>query len=597
MINSIKMQILLFPAIFFVDLRGVFRKLTSKTNTTRASVIGIIPKKVALTVEKSYTNFTKTFPTCKFLLRIITEFSECGEFDSKLADACETVDWTPRYYFDRESGQCRMFWSSGCTSESANNFRNLSSCQERCEQRQSELRAHPSRSDFLTVVVLNSKEETFPSDSPSRCLKPKESGKCSETYPAYYYNLEMHRCEPFVYSGCGGNSNRFLTLRQCQSVCSKFSGLSRRYSIASHNLIWNFLCKMLNLDKFTGRCERFWYSGCGGNENRFYDLVTCESVCRAVMTTTFSSNALHPKVCFQPIQKGKCMNKTRRSVQRWAYDHVKLRCVTFDYAGCNGNENRFATEFACNMNCKGLKLPLNERCMNYPNWGYCNHLNYRWFYNLTKGTCQQFLWGGCDDGNENRFETFEICQQSCEIPTENVCMEPLDRGHWCEPMSSRYYYNIDSKLCKGFHYTGCGNSRNIFMTKQEYKGVKPPEKHVVVVHKVLNAASIPNLKTDDQWMEYGQCVGFRYSSPNLFLIRLNVKNVIIVKAYRYILQTLTSTDGDEKCFLVHPWLKGLHLYSWFFTIDQRPDIISKQSLNQTTAALIILPPNDCHSIC
>ncbi|VDN33363.1 unnamed protein product [Gongylonema pulchrum] len=63
------------------------------------------------------------------------------------------------------------------------------------------------------------------------------------------------------------------------------------------------------------------------------------------------------------------------------------------------------------------------------------------------------------------------------------------------------------------------------------------------------------------------------------------------------IQVLTTTNGDEKCRLVQPWLHGSHHYSWFFSIDRWPYSASRQAANQTVAALIILPPNDCHSIC
>lgn len=32
-------------------------------------------------------------------------------------------------------------------------------------------------------------------------------------------------------------------------------------------------------DSDQGRCSRFWYSGCGGNENRFEMLKDCERLC------------------------------------------------------------------------------------------------------------------------------------------------------------------------------------------------------------------------------------------------------------------------------------------------------------------------------
>ncbi|EYC10510.1 hypothetical protein Y032_0055g2595 [Ancylostoma ceylanicum] len=36
---------------------------------------------------------------------------------------------------------------------------------------------------------------------------------------AYYYDRALRRCEPFVYSGCGGNENNFVSYRDCKRGC------------------------------------------------------------------------------------------------------------------------------------------------------------------------------------------------------------------------------------------------------------------------------------------------------------------------------------------------------------------------------------------
>ncbi|VDK25329.1 unnamed protein product, partial [Anisakis simplex] len=140
-------------------------------------------------------------------------------------------------------------------------------------------------------------------------------------------------------------------------------------------------------------------------------------------------------------------------------------CETFTFSGCGGNANRFASLYSCKSHCDGLIRPKSPQCAYYPDWGPCNQLRYMWFFNMSRGTCDQFLWGGCA-GNTNRFESFELCQITCEEPgnVHDICTEPLDRGKWCQPMSNRYYYNSQSKTCKGFHYTGCGTSANNFLS-------------------------------------------------------------------------------------------------------------------------------------
>ncbi len=51
------------------------------------------------------------------------------------------------------------------------------------------------------------------------CLQSVQSGSCQHNYPAYYYDRQSAICKPFVWSGCDGNSNRFLTLQQCEQTC------------------------------------------------------------------------------------------------------------------------------------------------------------------------------------------------------------------------------------------------------------------------------------------------------------------------------------------------------------------------------------------
>lgn len=37
--------------------------------------------------------------------------------------------------------------------------------------------------------------------------------------------------------------------------------------------------------------------------------------------------------------------------EAWTYDSDRRACVTFTYGGCEGNENRFETEEECNASC------------------------------------------------------------------------------------------------------------------------------------------------------------------------------------------------------------------------------------------------------
>ena len=43
----------------------------------------------------------------------------------------------------------------------------------------------------------------------------------------------------------------------------------------------------------------------------------------------------------------------------------------------------------------------------------CSEYVPSWGYNTSTGQCEQFIYGGCDEGNDNKFLTEEACMQNC----------------------------------------------------------------------------------------------------------------------------------------------------------------------------------------
>ncbi|KAF2343835.1 Pancreatic trypsin inhibitor Kunitz domain, partial [Trinorchestia longiramus] len=51
--------------------------------------------------------------------------------------------------------------------------------------------------------------------------------------------------------------------------------------------------------------------------------------------------------CSQPLTKGMC----RASFRRFFHNSSSGRCEEFDYGGCQGNDNNFATMQECQQRC------------------------------------------------------------------------------------------------------------------------------------------------------------------------------------------------------------------------------------------------------
>ncbi|XP_029361069.1 collagen alpha-6(VI) chain-like isoform X1 [Echeneis naucrates] len=51
------------------------------------------------------------------------------------------------------------------------------------------------------------------------CSLRQEPGRCRNFALRWFFDSGRGRCSPFWYSGCGGNDNRFMTQRECESFC------------------------------------------------------------------------------------------------------------------------------------------------------------------------------------------------------------------------------------------------------------------------------------------------------------------------------------------------------------------------------------------
>ncbi|XP_042318262.1 papilin-like [Sceloporus undulatus] len=163
------------------------------------------------------------------------------------------------------------------------------------------------------------------------CLLPSDQGDCDARFPRFFFNSTSGKCEKFIYGGCGGNANNFVTKEKCLRVCAGEDVCllpSDQGDCDAH--IPRFF-----YNSASGECEKFIYGGCGGNENNFLNKEECLQVC---------SGKDH---CLLPPNPGDC----RDQYPRFFYNPAARRCQKFVYNGCGGNKNNFHTREDCLRVC------------------------------------------------------------------------------------------------------------------------------------------------------------------------------------------------------------------------------------------------------
>ncbi|CAL1571279.1 unnamed protein product [Knipowitschia caucasica] len=144
-----------------------------------------------------------------------------------------------------------------------------------------------------------------------------------------------------------------------------------------------------------------------------------------------------------------------------------------------------------------------DRCSLPSRVGMCKAAFRRWFFDSDSGSCQRFIFGGCD-GNDNNFQSQEECEAACplraavneeekppvkaylnalppqtslseDFPEPNemsqeqfseLCAAPPVVGP-CRAAFPRWFYSSTNSRCELFIYGGCRGNKNNYRDEKE----------------------------------------------------------------------------------------------------------------------------------
>nr|XP_054920042.1 papilin-like isoform X5 [Dermacentor andersoni] len=349
--------------------------------------------------------------------------------------------------------------------------------------------------EFDEACPLPSAEDPSLTEVPSgkeMCFLDPKAGFCSDQQTIYYYDRHSRSCKNFSFTGCGANDNHFLTQQECVDKCEKpleearvqpaepeatqcpqlsACGLACPHCCQRRDEDGCIICSCLATEMDgplkEASCLPTPEQCPGGCQNREASESCFACECPAPDGTM--KPALDP--CRLPMDPGRCNNDTQ---ERYYYNSQTGLCETFEYGGCDGNENNFVELDSCKARCEDV-------CSQPQDPGPCYAYLRRFYYDKSQDRCLPFIFGGCL-GNGNNFYTSAQCNRHCRshiaedgtlVMDRGLCHLPLEEG-LCDPSSGdsaaaklpeiRFYYDVQKEECVRFNYHGCGGNDNNFRT-------------------------------------------------------------------------------------------------------------------------------------
>ncbi|XP_059155149.1 carboxypeptidase inhibitor SmCI-like [Physella acuta] len=141
---------------------------------------------------------------------------------------CEALAFM--FYYNPSKNDCEEFNYGGCGGN-RNRFETRESCVHTCRRAAANYKMTLRRSantrnnickmlsQAVCVLLIVFMIQLSAGDRPSDCQLNPDMGPCRGHFIRYFFNPSSGRCDLFIYGGCDGNNNNFMTRDECMETC------------------------------------------------------------------------------------------------------------------------------------------------------------------------------------------------------------------------------------------------------------------------------------------------------------------------------------------------------------------------------------------
>nr|B2BS84.1 RecName: Full=Putative Kunitz-type serine protease inhibitor; Flags: Precursor [Austrelaps labialis]ABW90603.1 putative Kunitz-type proteinase inhibitor [Austrelaps labialis] len=169
-----------------------------------------------------------------------------------------------------------------------------------------------TREKSLALLITLAAALAAAESPPGRCHSPKTVGPCRASFHRWRYNATSQMCQEFIFGGCKGNANNFVSKQDCFQTCIR-GGAAEATVVPSGPAT----------EVATPRAGH--------------------------LPEAYENRPGFREFCAAPRVVGPC----RASFLRWYFDLESRMCKMFIYGGCRGNKNNYLFEEHCWSQCTG----------------------------------------------------------------------------------------------------------------------------------------------------------------------------------------------------------------------------------------------------